>query len=378
MMLVGVVATLMASPAALANLWAVQLPAPAEGDAELEPDPLEPWPADRPERWLPSAYKDVRWRQSDSAQCYMARNKLRLYWERTREIPDKIQGGIEAIKIDDRCPIGIRKRVLAAIQKHRRVFEEGIGKMPLAVAGGLVHLGLKSDAKARRCPEPEWGQGAKRRIMEKWADDKLATGEFEHAPQLRWASRPHIAMKRKRGAAQDDDDFGIRVCGDSVYVNSQCVRLQPNAPSARAALDRAKGKHAYWYTDGDRQYNGWQLDEESRDIAAIWTPRGLLRPTRLQFGLMNAGIVTQGDLRVMRQHKLSKYAKDHSVNIADDFRSRSSHPYYRSSTFVLPGLHGQPAGPPFSLLKTIASNPTQATQQPKTHMQRARHPFMKK
>ena len=41
---------------------------------------------------------------------------------------------------------------------------------------------------------------------------------------------------------------------------------------------------AYWYTDGDRQYWGWELEVKSRNIAALWTPLGLLRPTRLQFG----------------------------------------------------------------------------------------------
>ena len=152
--------------------------------------------------------------------------------------------------------------------------------MPLPVKNAIVHIDLKADARPRRCAEPEWGHGPKKNVMTKWATEKLKIGEFEHAPESQWASRPHIVMKVKRGSTKESDDFGIRVCGDYVYVNSQCKRLQPNAPSARAALDRAKGHMAYWYTDGDRQYNGWRLDEKSRDIAALWTPLGLLRPTR--------------------------------------------------------------------------------------------------
>ena len=91
---------------------------------------------------------------------------------------------------------------------------------------------------------------------------------------------------------------------------------------------------AYWYTDGDRQYNGWRLDEKSRDIAALWTPLGLLRPTRLQFGLMNAGIVTQGRLRVMRQQKLSVYTREHSENIADDFTGWTDHRFDKGKPIV--------------------------------------------
>ena len=39
----------------------------------------------------------------------------------------------------------------------------------------------------------------------------------------------------------------------------------------------------------------------------------------LQFGLKNAGIVTQGCVRQMRENDLSPYSRDHSINYADDF-----------------------------------------------------------
>ena len=35
------------------------------------------------------------------------------------------------------------------------------------------------------------------------------------------------------------------------------------------------GRHAYWYTDGNQQYQGWGLHENSRDKLAVWTPLGL-------------------------------------------------------------------------------------------------------
>ena len=59
--------------------------------------------------------------------------------------------------------------------------------------------------------------------------------------------------------------------------------------------------------------------EESRDIAAIWTPIGAIRPVRMPFGLKNAGVIAQGAVREMREEDLSPTAKDHSINIADDF-----------------------------------------------------------
>ena len=171
----------------------------------------------------------------------------------------------------------------------------------------------------RRCPDSIWGHGAYRAINKKWARDGLQSGEYEHAPQCEWASRPHNVQKTKRGSAKSDPDFDVQNVGDFVYINPQCVRLQSNTPNVSYYLERASGKKAYWYSDGFQQFKGWKLKEKSRDIAAVWSPLRLLRPTRWQFDLMNAGIVTQGDLRVMTERDLSQYAKEHVNNIADDF-----------------------------------------------------------
>jgi hypothetical protein len=101
--------------------------------------------------------------------------------------------------------------------------------------------------------------------------------------------------------------------------------MQANQPNVQFYLERAAGRKAYWYTDGYNQFKGWTLKEKSKDLAAVWTPLGLLRPTRWQFGLMNAGIVTQGDLRVMMERDLSKHTKDHVNNVADDFLGFADH-----------------------------------------------------
>lgn len=54
-------------------------------------------------------------------------------------------------------------------------------------------------------------------------------------------------------------------------------------------------------------------------ILAIWTPIGLLRPTRMQYGWLNAGIIAQGAVRVMIENDLTVHAKEHSLQAADDF-----------------------------------------------------------
>ena len=50
-----------------------------------------------------------------------------------------------------------------------------------------------------------------------------------------------------------------------------------------------------------------------------------MRPTRLQFGETNAGIVTQGAVRIMMERDLPEISRAHIVNGADDFTGFADH-----------------------------------------------------
>ena len=257
--------------------------------------------------------------RTTTEEVHLAQALLTKYWENTKDLPMKPKQGIEGIKFGPDVPPAIRQIVWKAILKHRRVFESAADGRPLTVKTKPHKIRLRKDAKHRRCPEPKWGHGALRHVLTKWARTQLANGSFVMCPKARYGSRPHIVKKDARGATKDAPIVKVRICGDYVYVNSQCESLQSNAPNVPHAVEKASGKPAFWYTDGDNQYNGWAIEEGSRDIAAIWTPIGLIAPTVLQFGLKNAGIVTQGCVRKMREDNLSPYARDHSINYADDF-----------------------------------------------------------
>ena len=56
---------------------------------------------------------------SPTDECFLGAHKLRLFWERTRDIPETKAAGIEAIGFDDRVPPEVRERVWAAIVEHR-------------------------------------------------------------------------------------------------------------------------------------------------------------------------------------------------------------------------------------------------------------------
>ena len=95
------------------------------------------------------------------------------------------------------CPTKVQERVRREVLKAKGVFDDGQYGMPRAAKGKPVDIKMKPDAKPRRCPEPVWGHGAKRRILTEWATEKLRTGEFVHCPKGGWASRTHIALKTK-------------------------------------------------------------------------------------------------------------------------------------------------------------------------------------
>ena len=264
-------------------------------------------------------WADVEWYESDTHECFLVRDKLQTYWTRTKDAPKKELKDHTTVHIAADVPEKVTKRVRTAIVKCKKIFDDGLGGLPLAVVGGVVDIKLKPNYKAVRCPEPRWGHGPKRHILEKWAREKLASGEFIPAEQGEFGSRPTIAQKTKRGSTKDDDDFDIRVCGDYVQVNAQCVRLIANQPTIPYQIERGRGHLRYWSADGRQQYKGWQLTRRSQEILAIWTPIGLMWPTRMQYGWLNAGIITQGDIRIMMENDLTQHAKDHSLQAADDF-----------------------------------------------------------
>ena len=75
---------------------------------------------------------------------------------------------------------------------------------------------------------------------------------------------------------------------------------------------------AFFKTDAISAYNQILLARESRPILAVWTPIGLIQPTRLPFGVINAGTVLQRKMSKLRQ-QLSPEFREQFSNYADDF-----------------------------------------------------------
>jgi hypothetical protein len=108
------------------------------------------------------------------------------------------------------------------------------------------------------------------------------------------ASRPHIVRKPPPNAPKDVDiiQCGIRVCGDYRMSNDQLQKSFPSTANGTEELSKLPGYNLYWITDRFSMYNAYGLEPgPSRELLAVHTPLGLIEPTRMVFGEMNAGTV---------------------------------------------------------------------------------------
>ena len=129
-----------------------------------------------------------------SHDIYLSENKLRLYWDRTRNIPDKARSGIESIRYGEEVPDNVLDWVKKKLVRLRRVFESNTGDIPLLVKGEPVRINLKADAKPRCCPMPKWGYGAKCNMLTQYFQKQLDCDMMECVGACKWAIRPHISL----------------------------------------------------------------------------------------------------------------------------------------------------------------------------------------
>lgn len=98
---------------------------------------------------------DISCNAPHSHEVYLSESKLRLYWDRTRDLPDKVKSGIESIRFGKDVPKDVREWVMKNVLQLRHFFESNTNGIPLLVKGDPVRINLKADANPRRCPMPK-------------------------------------------------------------------------------------------------------------------------------------------------------------------------------------------------------------------------------
>jgi hypothetical protein len=227
--------------------------------------------------------------QWDNEPMFLAERKVRAILDQgggfSKEEPSYLM-----VEYAPDLPPAIKERLQQLSFQYREVFADRSGTPPLMSYGGEHCIQLKEDAKARWCPQPRWGT-AQSTFLSMWAEKMLQDGGATRAFTSRWASRIHLAPKRAADGSQT-----IRVCGDYVTVNEEIVKLpQPSRIPLMCAQANANA-HRFIRSDAHSAYTQVPLDPQSQEICTLWTPIGLIKPTRLPFGLKNSGTVLTGRL----------------------------------------------------------------------------------
>jgi hypothetical protein len=103
-------------------------------------------------------------------------------------------------------------------------------------------------------------------------------------------------------------------------ANDQLQKSFPSTANGTDELSKLPGYSLYWSTDRFSMYNAYGLAPgPSRELLAVHTPLGLIEPTRMVFGEMNAGTVacaaTPAILRTLPDSaylRTAAYVDDHA------------------------------------------------------------------
>lgn len=174
------------------------------------------------------------------------------------------------------------------LQKNADLFTEGTGLMK----GPPARLHIKTGStpkffKARKIPF------ALRDKVSKELDRLVSAGIISPVPHSEWAT-PIVPVLKKDGT--------VRICGDfKVTLNPVCEVEQYPLPVIDDIFANLRGGKKFSILDLRDAYNQVELDEDSRKLAVINTPKGLFCYNRLPFGIASAPAIFQRKIESVLQ-----------------------------------------------------------------------------
>jgi transposase InsO family protein len=254
-------------------------------------------------------------------QCFLSEKDLVTWAAHHHDVPvgTVAYSHLDVIYCDTLTPDEIAQ-LRAVSERYKIVFIANKGGLPALANHPPVTLNFKEGWKHVSVPLPKWGPGAIA-VLSRWAQEMLDSGLYVKSKSPS-ASRPHIVRKYPPNAPKDVDitQCGMRVCGDYRKANDQLQKSFPSTANGTDELAKLPGYSLYWWTDRFSMYNAYALEPgPSRELLAIHTPLGLLEPTRMVFGEMNAGTVacasTPAILRNLPDNaylRTASYVDDHA------------------------------------------------------------------
>ncbi len=206
-----------------------------------------------------------------------------------------------------------RQRIEHVNKEFQNVFLVTKGNLPPPADHPPVHLNFRHNWKHVTVPIPKWGRGASQ-VLGLWAREQLRSELFERLKSPS-ASRPHIVRKPPHDEPKDVDitHCDLCICRDYRRPNEQLEKSHPTSANGTDELQKLPGYSLYWESDRYAMYNAFILAPgPSRELLALHTPIGLIQPTRMVFGKLNAGTVAcatiPSDLRLLPRNAHARTA----------------------------------------------------------------------
>ena len=162
------------------------------------------------------------------------------------------------------------------LEKHKSVFEPGLGRVSNYTARILLDPGATPKfRKARQVPY------FYKEKVERELNRLVEEGTLEPVEHSEWAS-PIVAVLKP-------DKQTVRICGDFKETVNPVSKLDRYPiPRVEDLFAKLSGGKQYTKLDLSQAYLQVPLDEESKNLLVVNTPKGLFRYTRLPYGVSSA------------------------------------------------------------------------------------------
>jgi transposase InsO family protein len=166
-------------------------------------------------------------------------------------------------------------RIRRMMDEYAEIFEPGLGKY----TGPAIHLQLKPDARPRFQKARSVPFSLKAKVEEQ-LDKEIAQGVLKPVSCSDYAS-PIVPVLKADGS--------VRICAD--FKRTVNLDVEPDTcplPRIEEVFAKLAGGQRFSKLDLSQAYSQLPLDESSQQLCTVNTTKGLLRYTRLPFGVAPA------------------------------------------------------------------------------------------
>ena len=195
------------------------------------------------------------------------------------------EGEVEMVQLANRVTIHgraeLREKIINVIQRYESVFQSQVSAEPARIPAMILRVDRTKWQQTKNSLAARRHSQEKRVAIEKFLDKALALGIVEPCQAPHW-SQVHLVPKPPPAM--------WRFCIDYINLNETLEGMHWPIPDIKSLLQRLGEAKAtcFGVFDLTSGYHQVAISQDSRDISAFMTHRGLFRWTRIPMGIKSA------------------------------------------------------------------------------------------